>query len=105
MVHSWWTWSISKNLRWIPLLGRLLLEQELYLETLPSVCMMPGDAQLLMAPVPKWASEVDNFAVHFVDYTLAKSVYYQDMLPSVDWVQPHVNGVPRSTIFVKLKLY
>jgi hypothetical protein len=43
------------------LLGRLiLLEQELYLETLPRVCMtlgLLGDAQLFMAPVLKWASE------------------------------------------------
>ena len=63
MVHSWWIWSTSRNLRWIPLLGRLLLDQELYLETLPSVCMTLGGAQLLMAPVPKWALEVGNILI------------------------------------------
>ena len=58
MVHSWSIWSIFRNLRWILLLGRLPLELELYLGMLLRVCMMLGDAQLLMAPVPKWASEV-----------------------------------------------
>jgi len=43
MVHSWWIWSIYRDLRWILLLGRLLLEEELYLETLPRVCMTLGD--------------------------------------------------------------